>query len=122
VNISSAIPGKISLQSLYHLSGGDEQFVKQMLISFTETTEKGMSDIREAMMSGKVEMIADLAHKMLPPCRHVGASDLCDYLKKIEVCIHNKSDGNLLEKLIKESFGEFEIIRELIKELTSKIS
>lgn len=120
--IIDAITGKISLQSLYHLSGGDEQFVKQMLISFTETTEKGLNDMMEAMTSGKIEQVADLAHKMLPPSRHIGASDLCDFLKKIEDSIRNKSDGNFIEKLIKDSAGEFEIVRELIKEHISKIS
>lgn len=121
-NINSAIAHKISLQSLYHLSGGDEQFVKQMLISFTETTEKGLNEMMEAKISGKMQQIAELAHKLMPPSRHIGASDLCDFLKKIEDCIHNKSDGNLIEKLINESVGEFEVVRELIKEHISKIS
>jgi signal transduction histidine kinase/CheY-like chemotaxis protein/HPt (histidine-containing phosphotransfer) domain-containing protein len=121
-NISSSTSGKISLQNLNHLSGGDEQFVKQMLISFTATTEKGLKDMREAIESGKLEQIGDLAHKMLPPCRHIGASVLCNLLKKIEDSIHNKSDDYLIEKLIAESVREFEIVSELIKEHISKIN
>ena len=93
-----------------------------MLISFTETSEKGLNDMMEAMTTGKIEQVADLAHKMLPPSRHIGASDLCNLLKKIEDSIRNKSDGNFIEKLIKDSVGEFEIVRELIKEHLSKIS
>lgn len=121
-NIGSVIASKINLQSLYHLSGGDEQFVKQMLISFTETAEKGLNDMREAMISGRIGQVADLAHKMMPPSRHIGATGLFDLLKKIEDCIHSKPDGNVIETLIKESAGEFEIVRDLIKEHISKIS
>jgi hypothetical protein len=34
-------------------------------------------------------MASDLAHKLIPPCRHIGASDLCEMLKGIE-----KSSGS----------------------------
>ena len=36
----------INLQNLYHISGGDEKFVKQMLDSFIETTEKGLEEMK----------------------------------------------------------------------------
>ena len=39
--IESAGSDKINLNNLIHLSGGDEQFVKQMLVSFIDTTKKG---------------------------------------------------------------------------------
>ena len=40
--IKSGISDKINLNNLYHISGGDEQFVKQMLISFIDSTQKGL--------------------------------------------------------------------------------
>ena len=42
--------GMFNLQNLYHISGGDEQFVKQMLDSFIQTTEKGLEEIKASIM------------------------------------------------------------------------
>ncbi|MRR21387.1 response regulator [bacterium] len=82
-------PGKIDLKNLYHISGGDEGFVKQMLVIFIDSTEKGLRDIQDALLNGNGQMASDLAHKLIPPCRHIGASDLCEMLKGIE-----KSSGS----------------------------
>ena len=105
---------KINLHNLYHISGGDEQFVKQMLVSFIATTKKGLNDMQEAVKSGQWETVADLAHKMLPPCRHIGASDLVDLLKKIEESSLNNVDVSAAESLSGESLREFETVSELI--------
>ena len=82
--IRSTGSDKINLHNLYHLSAGDEQFVKQMLVSFIDTTRRGLKDMQEAVTSGQWESVANLAHKMLPPCRHIGASDLYNLLRQIE--------------------------------------
>jgi signal transduction histidine kinase/CheY-like chemotaxis protein/HPt (histidine-containing phosphotransfer) domain-containing protein len=113
---------KINLHNLYHISGGDEQFVKQMLVSFISTTKKGLNGMLEAVKSGQREVAADLAHKMLPPCRHIGASDLVDLLKKIEESIQNDIDIGTVGSLAGESFTEFEVVSELINDHILKIS
>ncbi len=59
--------GKINLQNLIHISGGDAQFTKQMLITFLETTTRGLREMNEATASEEWHTVADLAHKMLPP-------------------------------------------------------
>lgn len=111
---------KMDLHNLYHISGGDVQFVKQMLISFIETTEQGLSKLRNAVMSGEFEPAADLAHKLLPPCRHIGASDLCNILSKVESYIKNNADPDAVAKLILEAENEFRTISEILKEQISK--
>ena len=113
---------KINLSSLYHISGGDEQFVKQMLVSFIDSTRQGFNDMQDAVKSGRLDSVADLAHKMLPPCRHIGALDLCDLLKKIEENIQKKIEPQALEMLEEESLLEFETVSGLIKEHIAKIS
>jgi len=120
--ISSAVPDKINLENLYHISGGDEKFVKQMLLAFIDTTKKGLNDMQETVKSGRLDSVSDLAHKMLSPCRHIGALDLCNLLKKIEENIHKKVEPNNLEMLTGESLLEFEAISDLIKEHIAKIS
>ena len=113
---------KIDLQNLYHISGGDEQFVKQMLVSFIETTEKGLTDMQEAVISGQWESVADLAHKILPPCRHIGAIDLYNLLNEIEKGIRNNDITESLEVLAGKSIREFETVSELLNEHIAKMN
>lgn len=120
--IKSTSPDKINLDNLYHISGGDEKFVKQMLVSFIDSTKKGLDEMQEAVKSGRVDSVADLAHKMLPPCKHIGASDLCNLLRKIEENIKKKVEPQALEKLLEETIPEFEVVSGLIKDQITKIS
>ncbi len=113
--------GKINLNNLYHISGGDEQFVKQMLISFIDSTDKGLSEMKIAVSKGESKQITELAHKMLPPCRHLGATALCNLLKQIEDNIRNEEKSDALESLLGESLQEFKGIRGLIEEHIAKI-
>jgi signal transduction histidine kinase/CheY-like chemotaxis protein/HPt (histidine-containing phosphotransfer) domain-containing protein len=109
-------PGKVSLHNLYHISAGDEQFVKQMIITFVNTTQKGLKEMQEAAASAKWESVADLAHKLLSPCRHIGAADLYNLLSTVEKRIRNNVSGEPVEALIEKSFREFETISELLNE------
>jgi signal transduction histidine kinase/CheY-like chemotaxis protein/HPt (histidine-containing phosphotransfer) domain-containing protein len=121
-NSESGGSDKIDLRNLYHISGGDEQFVKQMLLSFIDSTKRGLKEMKDAVTSGQWSLVADITHKMLPPCRHIGAMDLFNYLKEIEKSIHDKSDTGTVEKLTGESFKEFEIVSDILKEHISKIN
>ncbi len=113
--------GKINLHNLYHIAG-DEKFARQMLITFLETTSGGLREMNEAASSGKYESVSDCAHKLLPPCRHIGASALCDLLRRIEQSIKENAEKADVEKLIKESGREFEIINALLQDEIGKIS
>jgi signal transduction histidine kinase/DNA-binding NarL/FixJ family response regulator len=113
---------KINLNNLYHISGGDNRFVLQMLESFIDTTRKGLDDLQEAVISGRWDTVSDLAHKMLPPCKHIGASDLYKILKKIEENIKNKVDSGAIDILTRESLKAFEAVSGLLKEHITKIS
>lgn len=122
VEINVSGPGKINLRNLYHIAGGDEQFVKQMLVTFIDTTDRGLNEMQQLARSGQWDAVASLSHKLLPPCRHIGASDLHTLLEQIEQGIHNKSDVLTLETLTGKSFREFETVSGLIKERIAKIS
>jgi CheY-like chemotaxis protein/HPt (histidine-containing phosphotransfer) domain-containing protein len=119
--IEPAASEKINLHNLYHISGGDEQFVKQMVVSFIDSTQKGLNEMKEAAFSGRLDSVADLAHKMLPPCRHIGAGDLCNHLRKIEEIIQKKGDPGFIVTLTEKSILEFESVGELLKEHIRKI-
>jgi signal transduction histidine kinase/CheY-like chemotaxis protein/HPt (histidine-containing phosphotransfer) domain-containing protein len=120
--IKSEGSANISLENLYHISGGDEKFVKQMIVSFKDTTKDGLREMNDAMLSQQWETVANLAHKLLPPCRHIGATGLCTILRQIEESVKKEVDPVLIKKLAEESLLEFKTISEMLDEYILKIS
>ncbi len=119
---TSDYQGKINLQNLIHLSGGDTSFTRQMLSTFLETTKKGFEEMLEAARSEQYDTVSGLAHKMLPPCRHLGATGLSMILKRIEENSKLKPGKEAMEKLTEEFRKEFSIISELITAQIAKIN
>ncbi len=112
----SGSTGKFDLQSLYLVSGGDENFTREMVGTFITSTRKGLKEMHEVILSGRWDFVAELAHKMSPPCRHIGASYLNSLLKRVEEGIKNKVDTRIVETLYMDSMREFEKVRRLLKE------
>ena len=120
--IKPSVENKIDLQNLYHISGGDNQFVKQMLLAFINTTRKGLSEMQEAVSSGNNESVANLAHKLLSPCRHIGAMDLYNLLNDIENGIRTNVITEPLEMLTGKSIIEFESVSKHLSEHIAKMN
>jgi CheY-like chemotaxis protein len=114
--------GKLDLHNLYHISGSDEQFVKQMLISFITTTGKGLNELKEAVIKQQWESAADISHKIQPPCRHIGAMDLYNLLNKIEKTIRNNDNTGSVETLAKNALVEFGIVNLLLDDHIAKMN
>jgi signal transduction histidine kinase/CheY-like chemotaxis protein/HPt (histidine-containing phosphotransfer) domain-containing protein len=113
---------KINLVNLLHIAGGDKQFIKHMLITFLDTTAKGLQEMNEAVLSENWNTVSELAHRMIPPCRHIGASDLCSLLRKIEDIIRVSPEKELVESLSRESLKEFDTIKSLVDVHIAEIS
>lgn len=120
--IEPAVENKIDLRNLYHISEGDDNFVKQMLLTFINTTRQGLSEMQEAVSSGNNESVANLAHKLLSPCRHIGAKDLWNLLNEIEKGIRNNVIAEPLETLTGKAVLEFETISKHLNEHIAKMN
>jgi HPt (histidine-containing phosphotransfer) domain-containing protein len=77
--------------------------------------------MNEAIESGQWDTASGLAHKISPPCRHIGAENLYTLLKKIEENIRNHANNGPVKTLANESAKEFETIRELLDACIAKI-
>lgn len=108
--------GKINLANLLHIAGTDQAFKEQMILTFVDTTGKGLQDMHHAIDAGRLDTVEYLAHKILPPCRHIGAKDLSALLEKIEKGIRNHTDNEIIKTLILEAIQEYEIVSELLKQ------
>ncbi len=113
--------GRVDLDNLYRLSGGDEQFVREMLVTFIQTSEKGLAEMLENIKTRDMQRISDLAHKLLSPCRHLGAADLTAILTDIEKSGRTGNDIRYIETLIGEFQNAFHEIRTEIETNISKI-
>lgn len=108
--------GSLDLRNLYHLAGGDNNFVKQMLETFISTTAAGLNEMAVAAGKADWEKTADISHKIQPPCRHIGAVTLFELLSNIERSIRKEGKTDQIEKLTETAVGEFAFIKRLIEE------
>jgi signal transduction histidine kinase/ActR/RegA family two-component response regulator len=106
----------IDVRNLYHLSGGDNIFVKQMLDTFISSTARGLDEMAVAAGKAEWEKTADISHKIQPPCRHIGANTLFGLLSRIERSIRKEEKTDQIEKLTESALREFEVIKRLIEE------
>ncbi len=111
---------KINTGNLYHIAAGDSDFVKQMLEAFLRTTEKGLEEMQEAAENGEYESVSGISHKLQPPCRHLGATDLFNLLNKVEKAIKNNETESVKSKIV-DIRSEFSVVRNAVTDQISKI-
>ncbi len=122
INEGQVNPDRIDLRSLYHISGGDDKFVKQMVASFITTTAGLLKEMQDAAGLQQWESVANLAHKILPACRHIGAMELYNLLSKIEKECRNNLNPESVSMLTAKSLREFESVSSLLNEHLSKMN
>lgn len=112
---------RIDLGNLRRTAGGDERFVREMLVTFLEGTEKGLGQMGEHLEAGDLIRIADIAHKLIPQCRHLGAIELSSLLTEVETASRSGSESGKVEFLLGRIREIYPGIRREIEEQISKI-
>jgi len=72
------------LASLKSLSGNNKDFFKDMIQTFIQTTEEGLTSMQQEFGNKNWKQISEIAHRISAPCRHLAAMNLYHILKKIE--------------------------------------
>jgi len=90
------------LSNLVRMAGDDMEFVEEMILQFEKTTFEGLDEMETAVEEGRFGTVRDLAHKLMPPGRHLGLSVLLLQLREIEM---KAPRGNkiLLRELISQA-------------------
>jgi signal transduction histidine kinase/CheY-like chemotaxis protein/HPt (histidine-containing phosphotransfer) domain-containing protein len=112
---------EINLMPLYRLADHDTGFVKQLLERFIESTDSGLRELHDTVLSGNIVQTAETAHRISSPCRHVGAGQLFEYLHTIEMKARSGADPDVLIALSIDSRKEFETIRGILNAHLDKI-
>jgi signal transduction histidine kinase/FixJ family two-component response regulator len=107
-----------NLDELKQVSNGDKKFLEEMIAIFIRTTDEGINDMELAIKQNNMKAIADLAHKIAPPCRHMGATSLLTCLTTIENAIRKSDNAVDIKEWIEKAKKEKD---ELINELKTEI-
>ncbi len=107
-----------SLDELNKVSNGDKKFVEEMVAIFIRTTDEGITEMESAIKKNDMKLIADMAHKIAPPCRHMGATALLNCLVSIENAIRNSDKSIDIAQLVEKAKKEKDIV---ISELKTEI-
>ncbi len=75
---------ELDFKHLMDLSNGDTHFFMDMLETFIETLDNGLSCLSKELKNKNLPMIAEHAHRIASPCKHLGAMELYTSLKGIE--------------------------------------
>jgi two-component system sensor histidine kinase BarA len=110
--------GEIDLDNLFEIGNNDLDFVYNMLVLFINNFTDGVKGLMENLKKGNKKEMASIAHKMVPPCRHLGLNDIVKILKSIEGAERNEMEISELEILLKNFEKESDNI---IQQLRSEI-
>ena len=110
----------LDLSALKELSNGDKVFYTDMLQTFLQTTTSGISEMEKLLKEKNYAMVAEHAHKISSPCKHLGASLLYNLLKEIEENCRNNTNLDDVSDLVEKVSTEYKTIKELINKELSK--
>ncbi len=106
---------KYDLNDLKNLSNGDDAFVAEMVQVFINTTNAGIADMETALANEDWENLADYAHKIVPPCRHLQANSLLKKLKNIELQIRDDNNTEGMAEMVADAKAEAALVIDLLK-------
>jgi len=132
----TAIPGKINgssnsaaesqfldLSGLRQMAGNDENFIVSMLDELTEMTDKEFEKMESAIESENWQEIADIAHKMASPYRHISSAVIYKTIKEIEKEAKKENNPGQIQEhftYIKNSYAQLKKEIDAYKTSTNK--
>jgi CheY-like chemotaxis protein/HPt (histidine-containing phosphotransfer) domain-containing protein len=113
---------QLELEELKSLAAGDKEFYFSMLQIFIEGTEDGITEMANCLMQSDWLNMAEYAHKISSPCKHLGAIRLHAGLKEIENICRDNGDTSRIHKIFEEVNKNAQTAIEQVKEEVSNQS
>ncbi len=83
-SLENGINNDYSLEELYELADHNIPFLINMLNIFISNTPKNMDLLKKALEEEDWDGMRNMAHKIVPPCRHLHLTEIVKQLKEIE--------------------------------------
>jgi signal transduction histidine kinase/DNA-binding response OmpR family regulator/CHASE3 domain sensor protein len=111
---------KIVYDNLYHLANNDENFVVEMLEMFIKTSNEGLENIDKALIENNLLAVAENAHKIKSPCKHLGATETANLLKEIELKSRNNATIQEISTMVDKAREDIHLLIADVEEYLSK--
>lgn len=95
-------PQSLDLDNLFEMGNNDIDFVQNMLILFKTNFVQNLNEMKESASRKDWKNTSMKAHKMIPPCRHLGLSDIANLLKSIERIEENELEVTEVNDYVQE--------------------
>lgn len=95
---------------LKKMSGNDKQFYTEMLKTFISSTKNGMATIKVGFQNEDWELVANEAHKISAPCKHLGAYKLYNLLSRIENVTRTRKSTKHIKTAVKDLEEEADLV------------
>ena len=114
-------PTVFDLNELRRMTGDDSAFFREMLEIFIKSSEKGLENIQKACAERNWDSLAEAAHKLAAPAKHMQAMSLYYKLKEMETYSPEKTSRIELNEQLDAIAQEINNINKSIqKELDKK--
>lgn len=100
-SLKSADPD-VDLSDLMKMANGDPGFVKEMIEIFLKSGRKSMEAIEENLHNKKLQEVADLAHKLAAPAKHLNANRVYATIKQLQNLAESDADFSLIQNKFKQ--------------------
>lgn len=108
---------KLDLTYLNEISGGDKNFIREMLDLFVVTTASEAEQYDSLLANSEYERIGGLAHKMKAPVQMLGANDLFETIRSLEISGKERSNIDQIPSLIAKVKTEIASLKDEIVEV-----
>ncbi|MDP3642040.1 MAG: ATP-binding protein [Bacteroidota bacterium] len=105
----------IDLDELHQISGGDTAFFNEMLRIFIRSSEEALIKFKKNSPVTGSNSIAETAHKLAAPAKHLRATSLYNHLKKLETTAENLNPDEI-KALIDAIAMEINNINSILKQ------
>jgi HPt (histidine-containing phosphotransfer) domain-containing protein len=94
-----------NLGELKKMSNNDDTFIRQTLIIFLENSEEAIAGFRKSLHERNWKTAGELAHKILPSCRHLEIDSIVSSLIEIKSKTIIESRNDCMAQKIQETIS-----------------
>ncbi len=105
-----------NFEGIRRLANDNMVFYKELLKTFVQSTETGMTSLQENVEQENWKQVGELAHQLAAPFKHFNATQCYNLLKQIEKMGKESENGGEIKTAVAEFAEESDSILNLVKD------
>jgi HPt (histidine-containing phosphotransfer) domain-containing protein len=108
------------LINLEEISGGSNEFIEQMILLFLDQAENTMKGMKQAMDTGNIREIRNLAHQLKPSVDNIRVEELGKTIRLVEDLAEHQPNSPDLPHHVSLAMEQLaELVRQLKRDFNS---